>query len=350
MTDTTAPVTITAIPEVTPAHADAWRQVVTASLAEDLPGVPPPTPSQAYARLSRPGLGSRLLTWLAYATDGDGRTRPVGAATLRLFDRQGQEHLAETDLHVHPDARRRGIGTALLSAVVAEVRSEGRRSLIAETPASGTADLFCVRHGFRRALTLHHLLLSLTEAHHDRLVELTGTDRPGYRTVAWHGTVPDALADTFAAAKNAMNDMPTGDLDYGTLSWDAERVRAMAAVVAGRGDTLLTVAAVHGAESDDGTAEIAGFTEIVIPDGTATRARQYDTAVVPAHRGHGLGVWLKAHMLRQLHAKYPQVTEVETDNAADNAHMLAVNEQLGFRHQRTTHEYRLALAEGEGSA
>ncbi|MBD0422739.1 GNAT family N-acetyltransferase [Streptomyces sp. TRM S81-3] len=332
-----------AVPEVTPAHADAWHQVVTASMAEDLPGVPPPTRNQSYARLSRPGPGSRLLTWLAYDTGG-GRTRPMGAATLRLFDRLGQEHLAETELHVHPDARRRGIGTRLLSAVVDEARSQGRRSLIAEAPASGAADLFCVRNGFRRALTLHHLLLSLEEVHRGWLDELTGADQPGYRTAAWNGTVPDTLADTFAAAKNAMNGMPTGDRDHGALSWDAERVRAVAAVVAGRGDTLLTVAAVHDDESD-GTARIAGFTEIVIPGGTAARARQYDTAVVPAHRGHGLGVWLKAHMLRRLHDEYPQVTEVETDNAADNTHMLAVNEQLGFRRQRTSHEYRLTLTE-----
>jgi GNAT superfamily N-acetyltransferase len=299
------PVKTTAVPKVSPAHADAWHQIVTASMAEDPPGVPPPTWNQAHARFSSPGPGSRLLTRLAYDTGGDGRPRPVGAATLRLFDRRGQEHLAETELHVHPGARRRGIGTRLLSAVVAEARSEGRRSLLAEAPASGAAGLFCVRHGFRRALALHRLLLSLEEVHRGWLDELTGTGHPGYRTAAWNGTVPDALADAFAAAKNAMNDMPTGDLDHGTLSWDAERVRAMAAVVAGRGDTLLTVAAVHGDEGG-GTAEIAGFTEIGIPGGTAARARQYDTAVVPAHRGRGLGVWLKAHMLRRLHDECPR--------------------------------------------
>jgi hypothetical protein len=193
------------------------------------------------------------------------------ARVSQCIARRGQEHLAETDLHVHPDARRRGIGTRLPSAVVAEARSNGRRSLIAEAPASGAAGLFCVRHGFRRALSLRHLLLSPEEVHRGWLDELTGTDQPGYRTAAWNGTVPDTLAATFAAAKNAMNDMPTGDLDYGAVSWDAERVRAMAAVVAGRGDTLLTVAAVHGDESD-GSAEIAGLTEIVLPGGTAARA------------------------------------------------------------------------------
>ncbi|GGT15995.1 GNAT family N-acetyltransferase [Streptomyces chromofuscus] len=340
------PVKIDAVPVVTSAEADAWHEVVSASMAEDLPGVPPPTRAQAHAGLTGPWLGSRLLTWLAFADDDRGGGRAVGAATLRLFDRRGQEHLAEVNLHVRPDARRRGTGTRLLAAVLAAAESEERRSLIAEAPAGTAADLYCVRHGFRRALTLHHLLLPLSEEHRGRLEGLAGTEHPGYRTAEWTGTVPDALADSFAAAKNAMHDMPIGDLDHGSLTWDAERVRAMAAVVAERGDTLLTVAAVHG----DGTAGIAGYTEIVIPGGTAARALQYDTAVVPAHRGHGLGVWLKARMLRRLLDEHPQVTEVETDNAAENTHMLAVNERLGFRPLRTTYEYQLSLAEREQRA
>ncbi|GHE73390.1 GNAT family N-acetyltransferase [Streptomyces capitiformicae] len=273
------PASIRSAEPVSQADADAWHEVVTASMAEDLPDVPPPPRAQAHARLTRPRLGTRLLTWFAYQDDGRGHSRAVGAATLCLFDREGQEHLAEMELYVRPDARRRGTGTELLSAVVAAAVSAGRRSLIAEVPACTAAELFCVRRGFRHALTLHHLLLSLSEVHRGWLDELTSVERPGYRVAEWNGAVPDALADAFADAKSVMNDMPTGDLDHGTVAWDAERVRAMAAVVAGRGDTLLTVAAVHGDGTGDGAAEIAGFTEVVIPGGTAARAQQYDTAV-----------------------------------------------------------------------
>jgi RimJ/RimL family protein N-acetyltransferase len=51
---------------------------------------------------------------------------------------------------------------------------------------------------------------------------------------------------------------------------------------------------------------------------------------------------VKAAMLEWLRAERPEVTEIETDNADDNRHMLAVNEELGFRRQR---EYREYLAE-----
>jgi hypothetical protein len=49
-------------------------------------------------------------------------------------------------------------------------------------------------------------------------------------------------------------------------------------------------------------------------------------------------------MLRRLRAEHPHVTTVKTDNAEDNASMLAVNRRLGFEVGRRTHEYQLDLS------
>ncbi|MEV7443997.1 GNAT family N-acetyltransferase [Streptomyces sp. NPDC091204] len=327
---------------VSVAEAAAWHRIVAASTAHDLPGVPAPDPAEIHSRLTQPALGSRRLTWLAIGAD-DGV--PVAVAGLRVFTSPGQEHLSELELHVDPAHRRLGTGSLLLSAVVAACRTENRRSLIAAAAADSPGEAFGERRGFRRVMTLDHLILRLDEKPETGLPETglpeTGlpeaadTAPPGYRPAHWTGTVPDELADAFAAAKNAMNDMPVGDMDYGSIAWDADRVRAMAKVVADRGDTLLTLAAVH----DDGT--IAGYTEILLPQGSGPRAQQYDTAVVPAHRGHGLGLWVKSAMVRRLRAEHPDVVEIETDNADDNVHMLAVNHRLGFRSYRRTHELQL---------
>ncbi|MFD9224349.1 GNAT family N-acetyltransferase [Streptomyces sp. NPDC060064] len=316
---------------VSVAEAAAWHQVVATSMAHDLPGVPTPDPGQIHAQLTQPALGSRRLTWLAIGADGV----PVGVAGLRVFTSPGQEHLSELELHVDPAHRRLGTGSLLLSAVVAACLTENRRSLIAAAAADSPGEAFSERCGFRRALTLDHLILRLDELPEADLPQIADTASPGYRLARWTGTVPDELADAFAAAKNAMNDMPVGDLDYGSVAWDADRVRAMAKVIADRGDTLLTIAAVH----DDGT--MAGYTEILLPQGSGPRAQQYDTAVVPAHRGHGLGLWVKAAMVRRLRAEHPGVVEIETDNADDNVHMLAVNHRLGFRSYRRTREFQL---------
>ncbi|MFD3947955.1 GNAT family N-acetyltransferase [Streptomyces sp. NPDC058579] len=324
-------VQIRPLQHVSAAEALAWHQVVAASTAHDLPGVPTPDPGQIHAQLTGPALGSHRLTWLATGADGT----PVGVAALRVFTSPGQDHLAELELHVDPAHRRLGTGSLLLEAAVAACRAENRRSLITTAPADGPGEAFSTRRGFRRAMTLDHLMLRPDELDRADLLLLADAEHPGYRLTGWTGTVPDALADAFAAAKNAMNDMPVGDLDYGSVAWDADRVRAMAEVVAARGDTLLTIAAVH----DDGT--MAGYTEILLPQGSGPRAQQYDTAVVPEHRGHGLGLWVKAAMVRRLGAEHPGVVEIETDNADDNVHMLAVNHRLGFRSYRRTREFQL---------
>ncbi|MEV6954224.1 GNAT family N-acetyltransferase [Streptomyces sp. NPDC051183] len=326
-------VQVTPLQQVSASEALAWHRVVAASTAHDLPGVPAPDPGQIHAQLTRPALGSRRLTWLATGADGV----PVGVAGLRVFTSPGQEHLAELELHVDPAHRRLGTGSHLLSAVVAACRAEKRRSLIATAAADSPGEAFSERRGFRRALALNHLLLRLDEMDRADLLRAADAEHPGYRLTGWTGAVPDGLAAAFATAKNAMNDMPVGDLDYGSVAWDADRVRAMAAVVADRGDTLLTVAAVH----DSGA--MAGYTEILIPQGAPPRVQQYDTAVVPEHRGHGLGLWVKAAMVHRLRAEHPGVVEIETDNAEDNVHMLAVNHQLGFRSYRRTCEIQLDL-------
>ncbi|MEV4896890.1 GNAT family N-acetyltransferase [Nonomuraea sp. NPDC055795] len=302
-------------------QAEAWHGVVAASLGHDLPGQPMPTRAQ----LTVPPLRSRRLVWTAAEPGG-----PVaGVAALRLFDAPGMDHLSELDLHVRPERRRGGAGSLLLAAAVSAARAERRRAMITAVAADGPGDAFCAARGLRRVLTLRHLLLDLAQAD----CREADTARPGYDLAFWTGTVPDGLAGAFAEAKNAM---PTGETDHGARRWDAAAVREMAKVMADRGDTLLTLAALHGET-------MAGYTEIVIRAGELRRAAQYGTAVVPAHRGHGLGIWLKATMVRRLRAEHPGLTEVETDTAADDAHMLAVNERLGYRACRDTHQYQFDL-------
>ncbi|WP_329278882.1 GNAT family N-acetyltransferase [Streptomyces sp. NBC_00691] len=315
--------------QVSTEDATAWHAVVSASLAADLPEEPLPTFEQTHARLSVTGRHDRRLLWLA--TDSDGAV--VGVAGLRLFTSPGQRHLAELELHVTPDRRRSGVGSHLLATAVRAARDEERRSLVAAAPGDGPAGAFCLARGFRRVLALDHLLLDVADAD----VEQAGTEHPGYTLVGWTGTVPDELAEAFASVKNAMNDMPMGDMDYGSQNWTADRVRAMAEVLADRGDLLLTTAVL------DKGGEMAGYTEIVIRSGETRRALQYDTVVAPAHRGHGLGLWVKTEMVRRLREERPGIEEIETDNAQENTHMIAVNRRLGFRFHRSTHEYQLDL-------
>jgi hypothetical protein len=55
------------------------------------------------------------------------------------------------------------------------------------------------------------------------------------------------------------------------------------------------------------------------------------TAVNRPHRGHRLGLLIKVAMLEQLATREPQVAFTEAWNAGTNAHMVAINQALGYR-------------------
>lgn len=275
---------------------------------------------------------SRRLVWLASGGDGS----PVGAAFLRLFSRAGQEHFAELDLRVHPAERRAGVGSVLLDAAVAATREHGRRTVVVRTDAGSAGELFLPARGFREVLALTHTRLALAAADTGALAALVERPHPGYRLTSWYGTVPDGLLDTFTASRRAMDDMPLGEADYGRQVWDADRVRGAARAVEGRGDLLHTVAAV--AESDG---SIAGFTELVVPGAGTGDGQHYGTAVLPTHRGHGLGRWMKAESIRLAREQHPGLEGLLTDTADSNRPMRSINDALGYVPTHTSLEFQL---------
>jgi GNAT superfamily N-acetyltransferase len=311
---------IIAIDDPTDAQILEWHAVVVAAQAGDHADLP--TLSQTSARML--GLGPRK--WAAL--DG------VMAGVVWLRPPVEPGRAGEIDIHVRPEYRRGGVGTALLAVAADELRAGGSGTVIAQVLAGTPAVPFLEAHGFRCVLTLRELLLRVADVDPDRLRALVEAGPPRYRLVRWTGTVPAELAGAFAAAKVAMSGPAAAD----QLRWDADRVREMAEMVAKRGDDLYTVAALHGDA-------VAGFTEVVVESANPARAAQYDTAVSPEHRGRRLGIWVKAAMLEWLRAERPEVTEIETDNADDNRHMLAVNAELGFGEQREYREYQAEVAD-----
>jgi hypothetical protein len=93
------------------------------------------------------------------------------------------------------------------------------------------------------------------------------------------------------------------------------------------------------AVAPDGT--LAGYTELVLGATMVRRgAMQSGTLVLPAHRGHRLGLAAKVANLRQLLAFDSSPRLLHTYNAGVNAPMLAVNAQLGFRAVEVEEEWQ----------
>jgi RimJ/RimL family protein N-acetyltransferase len=141
------------------------------------------------------------------------------------------------------------------------------------------------------------------------------------------GAAPDDLVAAFANARNAIGDAPTGGSAHVKPRWTVERVREAEAEVQAAGDESRFVVAIH-----EETGAVAALTGMVVDPGRLELCWQRDTAVVEAHRGLGLGRATKAAMMRWVLTDHPGLERVITNTAAENAHMIRVNKQLGYSH------------------
>jgi len=144
---------------------------------------------------------------------------------------------------------------------------------------------------------------------------------------------------SYVQAKEAMADAPTGGLSWQPPVLDAAKWRGIEEVLDRRGQQVRIIVAIHQASG-----AVAGLTEVTFSRINPRRATQEDTIVVPEHRGRGLGLVVKADMLRWLRTECPQVHEIETWNAESNAHMLAINDRLGSRRERIWCDYHADAA------
>ncbi|WP_448005033.1 GNAT family N-acetyltransferase [Agromyces bauzanensis] len=283
------------------------------------------------------------------AWDGDAL---VGRAGLG-WERDPAAATVELTLGVHPSHRRRGVGSALIAAAEATARELGRSTVVAysdhpdaDTESDGGAVLrapdgdaqlaasvpaagFAAAHGY--ALEQLERVSSLTvtgrtDGFRDELGPRAARALAlGYRLVHWTDRTPDELVDAYAAARRRMAlDVPAGGVTIDEEHWDAARVREHEAEELDGDTSVLVAAAVTG----DG--DVVGYTELELPRGCGF-AYQYDTLVVGAHRGHGLGMLVKLANLVRLAEVAPERRVVYTWNADENAHMLAINVALGFR-------------------
>ncbi len=139
----------------------------------------------------------------------------------------------------------------------------------------------------------------------------------------WPG---EDLDDRCELGRRMSTDVPTGEEELDEEVWDHARVRALEALLAAQNRAKVITAARH-----DGSGRLVGYTEVAIPLGAPESAYQHDTLVMREHRGHGLGFAMKLANLFAVHELYPGVRRINTENAEENAPMIAVNDDLGFR-------------------
>jgi len=313
------------------AELDAVLRALNDIVTVDVPEDPPwrENTFREYLAVTMPG--ESRTSWLA--TDDGGEV--IGHASLLTL-----EDIGVLELTVVPSARRSRVGTTLLGAVARRAAEEGFESVGVEVIGGTPAVQFFEAQGFEFAFIEMRNLLDLKGVDWLRLGEMAAGIGAGYRIEYYPGGPPPELFAGYAAAKEAARAGVLDDLALRPSSYDSERLAASLRTLHARGLKPYIVLAVH-----EQSETIAGLTEVVVPAQRPTRADQYDTIEVPAHRGYGISRAIKARMLFELRAAEPGLLDVQTWNALENEPLLQVNAELGFKPDREWREYEADVPE-----
>lgn len=276
---------------------------------------------------------------------------PAGLCSVTLPLRENTD-TAGIDVLVHPAQRRQGVGRTLLQFAEAVARRQGRTSLdgyheipldrvgpgAAMLPAksgSGALSLadpataFASAAGYSLEQVERSSLLDLpVPAGVMTRIEAEAAARAAaYTVVRWDDHCHDEFVAGLAALKATMStDVPMAALGWEREDWDPARVRDEEAATVRGGVQSVVAAARH-----RGTGELVAYTVLNWRPEVPGSATQQDTLVAGPHRGHRLGMLVKAANLGRAQARWPSVRSVLTWNASENQHMLSINIALGFR-------------------
>ncbi len=314
-----------------PAEMAAWHATYHAAHVFGLAHPSPWMLEEMRAEFLGERTGERAEPFAGYV---DGRLVTAGLVELPQLDNLT---VARVDVATHPQARRRGHGSAMLDHLTTVAVGQGRVLLNAEAAwdhdaavdGAGTPGAeFLTRHGFALSLgdVKRILDLPVDDTVLAELAERTAPAHAGYTLRHFVGPVPEDILDGFGALVGSLvTEAPTGDLDVEPEVFDAARIRADELVFEASGRRKHTTVAV----AADG--EVVAYSELAVPSYDPERVYQWGTLVRREHRGHRLGLATKVHNLRRFQEQGSGRRVVHTWNAEVNRHMIAVNETLGFR-------------------
>lgn len=240
----------------------------------------------------------------------------VGVATVGRIFIYPPEHLdLWAQIVVAPEARRSGIGTALLQAVSTRAHEAGKAGLqfrAWEHRPDGIA--FLAHWGF-------------TELERARMVRLPLAGRaapvvavPDGITLTDLEARPELVPGVHAVALEAFDDIPGGDDPM--AAGDLAEFRARDVDRPGIPPGAFKVAL------DASSGEVVGYASLLMLPGSTTVAWHDMTAVRRAWRGRGIATALKVATIAW--AVDHGLEALETGNDEENAGMRAVNARLGY--------------------
>ena len=295
----------------------------------DRPWAPAPDLAESRAWFTHVDESQKRVQFLAW--DGD-RALGLAGVDLPLTDNTDKAFCGIT---VHPEFRRRGVGTALTERLVAVTREHGRRELLSGLNAPPDAGPDHPSRAFARSVGFstanveieRQLDLPVPPKVLDRLDADAQERYLGAYTIEFFvDGVPETLLPSYCAAMNRLAvDAPTGDIDFEEESFTPQQFRSFLELGLSTGGHRIDALALTADR------EVAAYSAMFLSGSSPDLAWQGGTLVTAPHRGHRLGTAVKITNLRALADRCPQVERVLTDNAETNSYMVSINVALGFR-------------------
>ena len=304
----------------------------------------PPTPIEVIVQRIRATTPNQ---WRAIFAARDSSGALAGSSFVGWNKNEPENaHARWTEVQVAAAHRRRGVGKALLRAAV-EACLDQRDDLVFFGQTSDrvpAGESFASAVAASPGLPMHLNQLTIADVDRAKVAEWAKINSSGYRLEWADNEIPQQFVKAYLDAANAMNDMPKGDLKFADQEFTEEQLRERELWLKKAGLQWWVVLAIH-----NETGEGAGFSEVNYDPRVGHVVQQGGTGVIAKHRGHQLGLWMKAAMLQRLMKERPAARFIRTGNANVNKQMLAINDQLGFRHAWQSTLWQLPLAEARTS-
>jgi GNAT superfamily N-acetyltransferase len=267
----------------------------------------------------------------------------IAALYVDLVTMEENRHIAQVRISVLPAVRRQGIGTLLLEKASDITEAGARRLMVGNTTnfiAAGEQFMTAISaQAAMRAVTNQLVMAEVPDGLLQQWIDQGRQSSGSYRLGFWEGSYPHEALESMARIRQAMNEAPLDDLEVNDMEWTPEMIMQYDATLEARKIKRWTY---YVQENDTG--EVVGYTEMYWSPDKPALGQQGDTAVLRAHRNHGLGRWLKAEMLQKVQAERPEAALIRTGNANSNAPMLKINHELGFTPYRAETLWQVPLA------
>jgi GNAT superfamily N-acetyltransferase len=280
------------------------------------PDSPVSVEEMRWSEAKYPG-GKRFVAWL------DGEAVGAGGAG-RVWMNPPEYPGLWGNISVVPEARRRGVGSAILGAMSDVARDAGKTMLVGRTWSDRTDAVSFLEHrGFAEYERMKVVRLPLDG------LSLPPATPPAGATISSLEARPELVAGVYEVAKEALPDIP-GEWPAAPDMLDEFRTRDV--------DRPGTPAGGFAIAIDDLTGRVVGYANLIIVPGPANLAWHGMTAVARAWRGRGLATALKRATIEWAAAN--GLSAVEGANDVANAPMRAVNARLGYLPQPDELGYR----------